>query len=358
MKKTAGQIVRTGVVCLLFCVAALAGPQTANHSGQPANRTATRAATSATARAAAKPAPKAAVTAKDLEQLSRALKQKHSASAFAKLSAFANQKSSGELGLRASLAVGYYEYSKTHYAGASQWLERAQADPLLKEYATYWSAENDRALNRNAEALKHLKQLRQDFPNSVMTEQILHSLAEAALALNHPEETLAALNSYSLTSEKPGLLFLRAEAQEQAGRKVEAAEDYQTVYLRFPLSEQGPEARLKLVVLRSSLKEQLPPIPLDQRLVHADAVFKAKYWSEARSEYAALLADSTGAERERAELRVLICGLNLGAGPAEASVLKITDPDVNAERYFAIANWYRNQQQTREMEAAVESAPA
>jgi len=340
-------------VCLIFCVTSAAGPRAANHPGRPATKNTTRTG----APAAAKPAPKA-VTEKDLEQLSRELKKKNSALAFAKLTAFANLKSSGELGLRASLAVGYYEYSKTHYASASQWLERAQSDPLLKDYALYWSAENDRALNRNAEALKHLKQLRQDFPDSVMTELILHSLAETALALNQPEEALAALNSYSATAERPGLLFLRAEAQEQAGRKVEAAEDFQTVYLRFPLSEQGPEARLKLVVLRSSLKEQLPPILLDQRLMHADAVFKAKYWSEARSEYAALLADTTGAERERAELRVLICGLNLGAGPVEASALKITDPDVNAERYFSIANWHRNQQQGAEMEAAVSSAVA
>jgi peptidoglycan lytic transglycosylase len=356
VKKTAGHIVRAGAVFLVICAAAIAGPRSANRSGHPIAGAAMPAATKSTTTTAAKPAPKTPLTPKELEQLSRALKQKDSASAFARLSAFANQKSSGELGLRASLALGYYEYSKTHYASASQWLEHAQADPLLQEYATYWSAENDRALNRNAEALKHLKQLRQDFPNSVMTEQVLHSLAEAALALNQPEDALAALNSYSYTSERPGLLFLRAEAQEQAGHKAEAAEDYQTVYLRFPLSEQGPEARLKLVVLRSSLKEQLPPIPLDQRLMHADAVFKAKYWSEARSEYAALLADTTGAERERTELRVLICGLSLGAGPSEVSTLKITDPDVNAERYFAIANWYRNQQQSREMEAAVESA--
>lgn len=350
VNKTAGQMIRAGAVSLFCCVAALAGPRTSNRSGHPAAR--------ATTTAAAKPAPKAPVTAKELEELFRELKKRNSTSAYARLSAFANQKSSGELGLRASLALGYYEYSKTNYTGASQWLERAQSDPLLKDYALYWSAENDRALNRNAEALKHLKQLRQDFPDSIMTEQILHSLTQAALALNQPDEALTALNSYSQTAERPGLLFLRAEAQEQAGRKVEAAEDYQTLYLRFPLSDQGPEARLKLIVLRSQLGKQLPPIPLDQRLTHAEAVFKAKYWSEARSEYASLIADATGPERERAELRVLICGLNFGAGPAETNALKITDPDVNAERYFAVANWYRNQQQGAEMEAAVASAVA
>ena len=85
---------------------------------------------------AASTAPAAArASSKQLEQLSRDLKQKNASAAYAKLSAIANQKSSGVTGARAALALGYYDLGKSHYPQAAQWLTRAMADPLLRDYA-------------------------------------------------------------------------------------------------------------------------------------------------------------------------------------------------------------------------------
>ena len=231
-----------------------------------------------------------------------------------------------------------------------------KSDALLRDYALYWSSQANLALNHNAEALAQLQEFRKDYPDSVITDQALQSLAAAALAMNQPAEILAALDGYPQTSEKPALLFLRAEAREQSGQPLQAAADYQTIYLRFPLSDQAREAGEKLSFLRSSLGDKLPAIPIEQQIEHASTIFAAHQWGDARNEYSRLLPQLTGADRERAELRIMECGVALGAGISEISALTISDPDVDAERYYTIANYYRDRPSESQMVAAVESA--
>jgi len=309
--------------------------------------------TSTTAPAATR---KTVDAAKYLQQLSRQLKDKNPTPAYEQLSAFAMQKTSGVFGMRAALALGYFDYSKAHYAQAAKWFDRAKGDPLLRDYSLYWTAENDLAQGYSADAVAELKQFRQDFPDSVITEQALQTLGEAALASNQPAEAIAALNAYSATPDRPALLFLRAEAHEQAGEKDLAAADYQAVYMRFAVSEQAREATMKLSFLAGTPGTQIPPIPLDQRNAHAGILFNAKDWGNARNEYAQLLPELTGADRERAQLRILECGVSLGADPAQMASLQVTDPDVDAERFYALAQYYRSLQQDAEMAAAVEGA--
>ncbi len=297
---------------------------------------------------------KTVVAVKYLEQLSRQLKDKNPAPAYEQLSAFAMQKTSGVFGMRAALALGYFDYTKAHYAQAAKWLDRAKGDPLLREYSLYWTAENDLAQGHSADAVTELKQFRQDFPDSVVTDQALQTLGEAALASNQPAEAITALSAYSATPDRPALLFLRAEAHEQAGEKDLAAADYQAVYLRFALSEQAREASMKLSFLASTPGTQIPPIPLDQRNAHAGTLFNAKDWGNARNEYAQLLPELTGADHERAQLRILECNVSLGADPAELASLQPTDSDVDAERFYALAQYYRSLEQDSEMAAAVE----
>jgi peptidoglycan lytic transglycosylase len=336
--KITPRLVWAAGVLLLFCLAAFAAPPPSTKAR--------------TVPAAASPAP----TQKDLEQLSRALKKKTPAAAYAKLSAMATHKSPGTIAARAALALGYYDYSKANYAQAAKWLDRALADPLLRDYSLYWSAETNMALGHDADALTQLKQLRNDFPDSVITDQALQSLGTAALALNQPSEAITALDAYPPTTEKPALIFLRAEARELAAQKLQAAADYQAVYLRFPLSDQSREAGMKLDYLRNSLGDQLAPLPLDQRLAHAATIFAAKQWTEARAEYAQLLLQLSGPELERASLRILECGIALGGGPSVVSALQVSDPDVDAERLYSLANYYRLPMQEAPMVGAVEAA--
>jgi soluble lytic murein transglycosylase len=341
---------------LLILVVASAGAQTQPQApAQPPAKTHKRHRTASPA--AASPASAASPTAaKQLETLSRDLKKKNPSSAYEKLSAFANQNSTNAYGARAALALGYHDYSKTNFGLAAKWLARAQSDPLLRDYALYWGAETNIALNKQGDAIALLQTLRSDFPDSVLTDQAIEALAGAAIASNQPNVALAAFESYRATNNKPALLLLRGEAFEQAGRPLEAAEDYQALYLRYPTVEQGRQAVAKLNFLRSTLKSGYIEIPLDDRFAHAGALLNARLWGEARTEYAELLPQLSGADKERAELRILECGVSLGAGISVIAALQITDSDVDAERFLALAQYYRSASPDLQMPQAVESA--
>jgi soluble lytic murein transglycosylase len=348
--KSGGPSLRRSALLLLMCAGvffaakALAAPRPGTEPADKTRRTA---------------AP--AVTAKELEQWARGLK-KEPHTAYERLSALATQRGAGtgagSLAYRAALALGYYDYDKGNYAQAVKWLERAQADALLRDYALYWSAEAHHAMARDAEALAELQKLRQDFPDSVMTEQALEALGDSALAVNQPSDALAALEGYAGAAESPALVFLRARAREQMGDAVAAAADYQTVYLKFATSTQASEAGLKLDFLRSRFSDRIPPVAIEDRLDRASALFAAKLYSEARTEYEQLLPQLTGVERERAQLRALECAAQFGAGPSALAALELTDPDVDAERYAALADVYRALGQEAQMVDAVEAAAA
>lgn len=304
---------------------------------------------------AASPSPSAV---KALEKLTAQLKEKNAAAAYSALSALALQKSSTGLNTRAALALGFYDYSRGRYADAEKWLERAKKDPLLADYALYWDAETQLAEQRNDAALAELRQIRQDYPDTAITEQVLQSMGVAAIGLNQPAEAITVLDAYPLTPQRPGLLLLRAEAHEKASQPVEAAADYHAIYTRFALSEQAREAAVKLGFLLGTSAGQVVELSLDDRFAHAGILFDAREWSEARSEYAAMLQQLSGENIERAELRILECGVALGASPSEMIALKVTDPDVDAERSYTLADYYRSHQDEPEMVAAVENAVA
>jgi soluble lytic murein transglycosylase len=293
-----------------------------------------------------------------LESLARVLHDKNSKWAYAQLGEIAQRKSSGVLGKRAALALGFYDYQQGEFDQAAKWLDLAQGDPLLGDYDLYWQGLTNLALNHNSDALQELQQLRAQYPYSVMTEQALQSLGAAAIAANQPADGVAALNGYPGTAKSAQLLFLRGELREQAGQQLDAAADYKLVYSRFPLSEQARDAEGKLSSLSAALGAQLQPISAADRRARAGKLFDAEDWNDARDEYNQLLPSLSGVELQRAQVRVLECGVEMGGDPSALAALKISDPDVDAERDYTLADYYRGAQNEAQLVAAVEAAAA
>jgi soluble lytic murein transglycosylase len=286
--------------------------------------------------------------------MARTLHDKGSSSAHDKLSAFAKKSSSGLLGRRAALALGYFDYTKGRYPQALRWLHQGEGDPILREYALFWGAQAQRASGQNAAALIQLILLHRDFPQSVMNDQILQALGETALALQKPDQGLVALDADDSLATKPTLLFVRAELREQAGRLDAAAADYLAVYYHLPLSTQADEAGIKAELLARKLGGKFPAVSLAEKTARAAALYDARSWRDAREEYAKHIDQLAGAERERALLRVAQCRVALGAGPDAFTGLSFTDPDVDAERLYSLSQVYRSQKREPEMLAAIE----
>lgn len=330
--KTAGRFARSAGIVLFLCAPALA-----QHSSAPSIH-------------------KAEPGAARLESLSRVLRDKKSNWAYAQLSQIAGRKSSGVLGKRAALALGFYDYQRGEFDDAAKWLDLAQGDPLLGDYDLYWQAMTKLAQNDNAGALREFEQLRSAFPYSVMTEQALESLGTAAMTANQPADGVAALDAYTGTEKSAQLLLLRGQLRAQAGKPLDAAADYKAVLTRFPLSDQARDAEGKLEILSATLGAQVQPLPLEARQARAERLFDAGDWSDARNEYISLEPLLSGADLERAQVRAMECDVEMGGDPSALAAQKIADPDVDAERDYTLADYYRGVQNEAQMVAAVEAA--
>jgi len=292
--------------------------------------------------------PAAVAGEKELTRLARTLRDNPNATSYAILAAYATKNAKNELGADAALALGYYDLTRDKPDLAMGWLRKATGDKDLRECVQYWQAQAALALGQKEEGLAQLQSFRHDFPDSVMTEQAVLSLVQTALAIGKNEVALAALEGYQGVAGKPALLLLRAEAREKlaaakAEKPLSAATDYLDLYYRFPLNEEAKAAGQKIPSLQAALGDQFPGTPLQTQISRAEAFYTAKRWHDARSEYAALLPKLSGADRERADLRVAQCDAQSGSGPELLAAVQLTDPELDAERIFAISQAYRSQ---------------
>jgi len=305
--------------------------------------------------------PAANTPAGKLEILAHTLDEKRTPAAYQQLSQFATSQAKSPLGARAALALGFYDFKEKHFPEARNWLEKAATDPLLTDYALYWTGMTDRATGDNDKALAEFQEYRRRFSDGVMTDSAVEELARAALAVDRPQDAVAVLDGYEKTANRAALLLLRAQGRERvASSKGEpplaAVTDYLDVYYRFPLSEEAKTAAVPLPALQVALGEQFPGTPLATEIARAEAFNQASRWNDLRNAYLELLPKVSGTARERAQLRIARANLALGAGLAELSSLALTDADLDSERLYLISQEYRAKNLESEMLENIELA--
>ena len=300
-----------------------------------------------------------AAEAHELTALSRALKKEEEKNnddpgrAYDRLSKFAKAHASEELGERAALALGYFDYNNGRYQPARQWLDIAKPEKLLPDYILFWSAQVDRNLNNNAAALDELQSLRRDYPQSVMDPLALQALAETAIALNQPQQALDALAAAKDIEQNPTLIFLRAQAHEQANDKISAAGDYLEVYDHFPLSPQADEAGEKISLLKSEMGAAFPLPLMSERLLRANTLFEAHQWQNAENAYNDALPTLDGPDEDLAHLRINDCIVQLGGDASLLATAQYQEPEVDAERLYYLSQAYRSAGDEANMLAAL-----
>jgi len=285
---------------------------------------------------------------RQLAQLSRALHDHPNTTTYAALSAFSTRNAKNEVGARAALALGYYDLTSDKPDLALGWMRKAVGEKLLREYVAYWQAQVSLALGQKEAALEQFQSFRREYPESVMTDQAVTSLAETALAIGKTEAALAALDAYPGTNTKPTLLLLRAQAREKLsaakGEKPEAAAaDYLDLYYRFPLNDEAKTAGQKIPILQSALAEAFPGTPVQNEMARAEAFYIAKRWRDASTEYASLLPKLSGVDHQRADLRIVQCEAELGGKVGRLNELSLSDAELDAERINSILQANRSQ---------------
>jgi len=319
----------------------------------PPCRTGCKAETSAPQVAADTPEDEAAQ--KELSEVARAL---HNATpgAYERLSTFAVKNTTNVWGARAALALGYDDYVKNRSGQAVGWFLKAQNDTLLREYALYWTAQAQRALGRYADSYKVLQTIQRDYPNTAMRETLLEAFAPTAVLLGHAQEAIDALEAYPATGSKSTLLYERAHAYQAAHQLARAAKDYQTVFYKYPLADEAKPAGSALSQVMHALGKEYVYPGVEMQEQRAQAFYDAHKWKEARSEYEKLLTmlkDPANPVRQRAQLRVAECRVQLKGSPSLIAAVKTPDLEVDAERLYALSQAYRTAKKEAEMFTAL-----
>ena len=300
--------------------------------------------------------PEDAELEKSLSLLARDL---HNAvpGAYNKLAAFASQNAANVWGAQAALALGYDDYSKNRLPQAMTWLAKARGDTLLAEYTLFWKAQTERAMKRMAAALADFNAMQTQYPNTAIKEQLVDALANTAVDAGRPQDGIDALNSYSGTPGKTPLLLDRAQAYRAARQTVRAANDYQTLYFKYPLSDEAKVAGAVLPELRKQLRSEFPYPTGEMQEQRAQTFFDAKKWREARVEFEKLedmLKDKENPVRQRAQLRVAQCQVQMKSSLRHVSSLKLTDPNVDAERLYVLSQFQRTDKKDSQMLASLD----
>jgi len=285
-------------------------------------------------------------------------KEKKPGAAYRRLVVFAKRYSKEELGARAALALGYYDYNQARYAEARRWLDAAKPETLLADYVLFWSVQVDRNLGNLPAALDQLESLLHDYPQSVMRDLALQALGEAAIAANQPQRALDAFAACQNIDKHAKLLFLRAQAYEQAGDKIAAAGDYLAVYDHFPLSSSAAEAGEKVNYFQGVLGDAFPKPAVAAQMARAEILFDAHQWQDAQNAYSQALPQLTGPDQELAQVRIADCAVQLGGNAATLASLQLQTPQVDAERLYYLSQAYRSATDETNMLATVSQAIA
>src|SRR6201981_4043265 len=199
--------------------------------------------------------------------------------------------------------------------------------------------------------------LHRDYPNTAIKEQVLDALATTATETGHAADAIEALNSYSGTISKPGLLLDRAHAYQSAGQTVRAAKDYQAIYYKYPLSDEAKAAGVALPILQKTLRSEFPYATAEMQEQRAQALVDAHKWREAKPEFEKLvgmLQDPANPVRQLAQLRVAQSKVQLKLPLALLSSLVTPDPEVDAERLFVLSQFQRANKNESAMLATIE----
>ncbi len=292
---------------------------------------------------------------KELAQLARDV---HNAApgAYTKLSAFASKNVANVWGARAALALGFEDNSQKHYQQALVWLNKGSGDTILREYVLYWTAQAKHGLGRSKDALADLQTVQHDYPNTAMKEQLLESLAPLATELGRPQDALDALNSYPATGSRSTLLLERAQAYQASHQLARAAKDYQAIFYKSSQSDEAKPAAAALQRIMREMGKEYPYPGVELQQQRAQAFYDVHKWKEARVEFEKLLGmlrDPQNPSRQLAELRIVQARVQLKGSPKLLAALKTQDFEVDAERLYALSQFYRSDKKPDEMFAAL-----
>jgi soluble lytic murein transglycosylase len=293
------------------------------------------------------------VASAQLRPMAQQLVLSRSAAAYSGVIAYAAGHP-GEAAAAANLALGHAYMLDKRYADAETAFRRV--DPrssALADYADYLGAQAAVKDNRPQDALPLLDKFADRHPGSLFVNEAPVLLATAYVAggdAGSAVRTLEPLQGKEISSHVDFRLAL-AEAYQGAGRNSDAATLYRGLYLKDPLSPEADTARTRLAAMNA-------PLSAGERKQHADAMFNARQYGQAATEYRALQksgADLSQADKDALEIYAAVCDLRLKRlSRSDVERLPVTGDDSAALKMYLQSELAKSAGNTQEQDAFVQ----
>ncbi len=295
------------------------------------------------------------VASSQLRPMAQELTTMRSPAAYAGVTAYAHAHT-GEAASAAYLALGHAYLFDHRYPEAVASFQKANVvGKTLDDYADFLAAQAEMEAGRLADAETLLRGFAAKYPESIFVSRLPVMIANLSLQQNDPQTALRVLHAHAADAIAGHADFqlALARANQLTGSVEEAARLYRHIFLAFPLSNEGQQAKAQLAVVGSAA-----PLTLNERRAHADALYAGGRYPEAGEEYRALANDTAQSDPQgRNALLVAAAECDLKdkrLSKAEVDSLPDTEDESGARRLYLAVELARNKDDGDALHALVE----
>jgi soluble lytic murein transglycosylase len=238
---------------------------------------------------------RAFVASSQLRPMAQELTTMRSPAAYAGVTAYAHAHT-GEAASAAYLALGHAYLLDHRYPEAAASFQKANdLGKTMDDYADFLAAQAFMEAGKLSEAESLLTPFATKYPESIFVPRLPAMIANLSIEQNDPGTALRVLHQHAsepIANHAEFQLAL-ARASQMTGNVDEAARLYRHIFLTFPLSNEGQQAKTQLAVVGAAA-----PLTVAERRAHADALYAGGRYADAGEEYRALANDSSASDPE------------------------------------------------------------
>lgn len=265
-----------------------------------------------------------------------------SPAAYSGVAAFAHAHT-GEAASAAYLALGHAYLLDHRYAEATSSFQKANAaGKALDDYADFLAAQSEMEAGKLSDAETLLTGFAAKYPESIFVARLPVMIANLSLQQNDPGTAMRMLKEHAADpiAAHADFQLALARANQMSGSVEEASRLYRHIFLSFPLSSEGQQAKAQLAVVGAT-----PPLTVSERRAHADALYAGGRYADAGEEYRALANDSGQDPQGRNALLVAAAACDLKTkrlSKQELDTLADTPDESGARRMYLAVELARN----------------
>jgi soluble lytic murein transglycosylase len=296
---------------------------------------------------------RAFVASSQLRPMAQELATMRSPAAYAGVTAYARAHT-GEAASAAYLSLGHAYLLDHRYPEAAASFQKANASgTTLDDYADFLAAQADMEAGKLSDAEALLTGFAGKYPESIFVGRLPVMIANLSLQQNDPQTALRVLHQHAADpiAGHADFQLALARANQGTGSIEEASRLYRHIFLGFPLSDEGQQAKTQLAVVGAT-----PPLTMAERRAHADALYAGGHYSDAGEEYRALAHDSQSDPPAKNALLVAAASCDLKTkrlSKEEVDALPDTPDDSGARRIYLAVELARNKDDGNTQQALV-----